>query len=77
MTLTYTINENNLVHIYSDTQIEPIIIQPSWPNGTPWVSETEASAWAQLCIVSMEDRDAPYAPAGPGLEGDSKPSVTE
>lgn len=72
MTLTYTIEADNTVAIYSDTQIEPIILQPNWPNGTPWSSSAEASTWAELCIASMQDPNAPYAPAGPGLPGENK-----
>ena len=73
MNLTYTVN-NNVVKIFSDNQVEPVIIQPNWPNGTPWTSEAEAASWAQLCISAMIDPEAPYAPAGPGLAGQPKPT---
>jgi hypothetical protein len=73
MNLTYTIENNNTVKIYSDTQQDPVIVQPDWPNGTPWASYSEAETWAQLCIAAMSDPLAPYAPAGPGLAGEPKP----
>lgn len=73
MNLTYTVN-NNTVKIFTDTQIEPVIIQPNWPNGTPWQSDTEAAEWAELCIAAMNDPNAPYAPSGPGLAGQPKPT---
>lgn len=72
MAFSYTVDSNNTVKIFSDAQTEPVIIQPNWPNGTPWMSEVEAAGWAQLCINSIEDPEAPYAPAGPGLAGQPK-----
>ena len=74
MAFSYTISETNIVNIFSDTQSEPVIIQPNWPNGTAWANSAEAESWAQLCIAAMEDPSAPDAPAGPGVEGENKPS---
>jgi hypothetical protein len=71
---SYVIDNNNLVKIYTDTQTEPVIIQPNWPNGTPWASSAQASDWAQACINAMSDPLAPYAPSGPGLDPQPKPS---
>lgn len=65
-----------VVNIYSDSQVEPVIFQPDWPNGTPWASKNEADTWAQLCIESIENPNAPYAPAGPGLPGEPKPQIS-
>lgn len=74
MNLTYTIDNNTFaVNIYSDNNPIPIINQPNWPNGTPWGDLNDASLWAQLCILSIKDPEAPYAPAGPGLPGEPKP----
>lgn len=73
MHLSYTVDNTNFaIRIYSDIQIEPIIYQPDWPNGSPWSSKQEAETWAGLCILSIEDPNAPYAPAGPGLSGEPK-----
>lgn len=71
---SYTLDSNNTVNIFSDTQSEPVIIQPNWPNGTAWASPQEAMSWAELCINAMVDPLAPYAPSGPGLEPQPKPS---
>lgn len=71
---SYIIDTNNVVKIFTESQTEPVIIQPNWPNGSPWNSEEEAAVWAQLCIDSMTSASAPYAPAGPGLEPQPKPS---
>jgi hypothetical protein len=73
MNLTYTINENPLeVYIFSSGNETPIIYQPNWPNGEAWSDTNEASSWAQACILSIVDQEAPYAPAGPGLSGEPK-----
>jgi hypothetical protein len=73
MNLSYTIDPNNFaVKIFVSGQELPIVYQPDWPNATPWSSATEAELWAQLCIQSIVDADAPYAPLGPGLQGEPK-----
>lgn len=75
MNLIYTIdNDSFAVNIFVSGNPVPIIFQPDWPNGAPWTSSQEADTWAQLCIDSIVDPDAPYAPAGPGLIGQPKSS---
>lgn len=74
MSFTYTVDENKLIKIFSNTQQEPVIVQPNWPNGTQWTSIEEASNWAELCIASMENQQAPYAPAGPNIPAENKPN---
>ena len=70
---TYTIDPQTFaVNIYAEGQASPLIYQPDWPNKTPWGSAQEAENWAVLCIASIEDPNAPYAPAGPGLQGEPK-----
>lgn len=73
MNLTYTIDETSfLVSIFIENNPTPIINQPYWPNGTAWGSRADAENWSQLCILSIIDPEAPYAPAGPGLSGEPK-----
>jgi hypothetical protein len=73
MNLTYAVdNDSFVVNIYSSDNPVPIIFQPNWPNGTAWGSYVDAENWAQLCILSITDTDAPYAPSGPGLAGEPK-----
>jgi len=55
----------------------PSLLQPDWPNTTPWASRAEAQAWADLYVESLEDTDAPYAPNGPGEAGAPKPTAEE
>jgi len=66
--------DNNVVKIFTESQTEPVIVQPNWPNGSPWASSQEAEEWANLCIAAMTEQSAPYAPAGPGLSPQPKPS---
>lgn len=76
MAFSYTTDSVTFaVKIYTDNQTEPIIFQPDWPNGTPWASKQDAEIWAQLCIASIEDISAPYAPAGPGIAPEPKTSI--
>jgi hypothetical protein len=73
MNLRYTVDETSLlVSIFVENNLTPIINQPYWPNGTPWGDANDASLWAQLCILSIVNPEAPYAPAGPGLSGEPK-----
>ncbi len=73
MNLNYTIDNTSFaVHIYVSGNPVAIIYQPNWPNGTSWGSYADAENWAQLCILSITNPSAPYAPAGPGLSGESK-----
>jgi hypothetical protein len=73
MNLIYTVNDNPLeVYIYVSGNPVPIIYQPNWPNGNAWDTYNDADLWAQSCILSITDPDAPYAPAGPGLSGEPR-----
>ena len=73
MNLSYTIdNDSFAINIYVSGNPMPIIFQPNWPNGVPWNDYNDANLWAQLCILSITNPEAPYAPAGPGLNGESK-----
>jgi hypothetical protein len=60
--MRYEIESNNTVLIYADTQIEPIIIQPHYPNGDAFLTREDAEAWAEAKIAEFDDIDAPMAP---------------
>ena len=75
MALRYEINEEtNAVSIFYPDSDAPSLFQPDWPDQTPWRDTAEATAWAELYIASVEDEDAPYAPTGPGVAGEPKPT---
>jgi hypothetical protein len=68
MVFTYRIDSDNAVLIYSDAQPnDPIILQPNWPDGTPWASSQEASTWAESLITSMTNPDSPRPLSGPNV----------
>ena len=65
------------VRVWYPDSDAPSLLQPDWPNTTPWASRAEAQAWADLYVESLEDTDAPYAPNGPGETGAPKPTAEE
>lgn len=78
MSYTYTVEEGtNAVRIFENGSDVPCIFQPDYPNTTPWEDAAAAAAWAELYIASIEDEAAPFAPAGPGIPGEPKPTPEE
>lgn len=72
--VNYTIDENFTIRVYMDGGEIPVLEQPNYPDYSPFESLAEATAWADLFILSATDPDAPFAPAGPGLAGEPKPT---
>ena len=33
----------------------PFMLQPEWPDGTPWADRAEAELWAQQFVAMMEN----------------------
>lgn len=66
--------DNNTVEIFAEGSDVPFLRQPTWPNQTPWADAIEARSWADMFVESIEVADAPYAPVGPGLERQAKPT---
>lgn len=77
MSIRIEILENNTVELFNDTQEPPFIRQPHWPNGEAWASADEARSWAEMYVEAIEVADAPYAPNGPGMERQAKPTEEE
>jgi hypothetical protein len=50
--------DNNAIKIYDGENEAPFIYQPHWPDGTPWASKAEATAWAEA-KVGESDNDNP------------------
>jgi hypothetical protein len=56
----YEVNEETLeINIYIEDQEAPLIYQPDQPDGTPWESAEQASAWAEEFIYNFENPPAP------------------
>ena len=61
----------NGVTIWLDKSGEPSLIQPTWPSGEPWASDSEATAWAELSLKVLAD------PSITEIPGDSPASPTK
>jgi hypothetical protein len=61
------------IKIYEDGSDVPFQFQPDYPNGDPFDSVEEASAWAEASIAAHSDECLVYAPNGKGLAGEAKP----
>lgn len=49
---TYTIDpETFYINIYIDTQTEPLIYQPTHPDGSLWSDQQTATSWAENYIA--------------------------
>jgi hypothetical protein len=71
---TFTVNDANTIEVFVEGQEAPMLRQPHYPNQDAFDTKAEAEEWAQLFIASMEDEDAPFAPAGKGIPGEPKPT---
>lgn len=60
-TFSYIIDEDNTLKIYRGNTW-PLILQPTWPNGTPWSNRQEVEAWADLYIEHIENPESEYIP---------------
>lgn len=61
---TYSLDENNTVWGYVSTQLEPCLMQPTHPNGTPWADAAEATAWAEAWVAHMSTPEENPFPTG-------------
>jgi hypothetical protein len=66
--------KNNTVEIFAEGSDVPFLRQPNWPNQAPWADAAESRAWAEMFVEAIEVADAPFAPVGPGLERQAKPT---
>lgn len=60
---TFTIDENNAISGFAETQTEPCLFQPHKPDGTEWANKAEAEAWATAWIAHMTDPENNAFPA--------------
>jgi hypothetical protein len=78
MGFIYKVDSSKAVKIwtdYVDSSVDaPILLQPTWPNGTEWQSKAEASAWAEAFITALVDPESELL-AGDGPEEPTKPRV--
>ena len=74
---SYDVNPTTFaVDIFINSAAPPTLTQLTWPDTTSWDYAYTASLWSRLYILSIVDASAPYAPTGPNLLGDIKPTPT-
>lgn len=83
----YEIDENNAIRAWDDGNPDelgrPFLLQPEWPNGTPWATRAEAEFWAEALIKMMEDPkngrpgDGPDNAFIPWTEEETQPAIEE
>lgn len=61
----YKVENDNTVVIWADEDAPGRIVQPTWPDGTPWTSKSEAEDWAEAYIAAAQDDTAPRAGNSP------------
>lgn len=59
MSLKFEANKNEVLIWLGETK-EPNIVQPSWPDGTPWANDEEATKWAKAWIEASENPDSEF-----------------
>lgn len=66
MRYVFEVDEQNTVRIW-DTENPnennaPFLLQPDWPDLTPWTDAAEATAWAELFIESLINPESEFVP---------------
>lgn len=64
--MRYTVDENNTVRIWITEQDEPNVLQPWWPDQTPFADAAEATAYAEAMIAHNQDPENNVYPYVPG-----------
>lgn len=66
MRFIYEINEKNEIRVWDtenpNEKNAPFLLQPDWPDFTPWASREEAEAWVQLLIESLVNPESEFLP---------------
>jgi hypothetical protein len=77
--MRYEIDENDgfAIRILHNGAELPVIFQPDWPDGTPWASKEEASAWAELKIGEFDINHTIRAGSSPSEPSKPRPTKAE
>lgn len=59
--MKFTANKNEVL-IWLGTTDEPNLIQPTWPDGTAWANDDEASKWAKAWVAAAENPNSEFLP---------------
>jgi hypothetical protein len=75
----YEIDENLTLRIWDTTNThgEPFLLQPDWPDGTPWASVEEVTSWAEVKIGEFLDENSLLAGGSPSQPTRERPTKEE
>jgi hypothetical protein len=55
----FEIDTNNAIRVWDNVTIgeqgAPFMLQPDWPDVTPWEDSAQATDWAEVFIASLVD----------------------
>ena len=75
--MRYEVNADNFeIYFWDDINPEPYQYQPNYPNGDPFDSVEEATAWADASLAAHDPAVGFYAPIGKGFEPEAKVDTT-
>lgn len=61
--MRYEIDQNNTLRVYNATEDDgsaPFLLQPYWPDGTPWENKAQVIEWASIYIESITNPNSKY-----------------
>jgi hypothetical protein len=72
----FTVDEQKIIRIW-DTENPnendaPFMLQPDWPDFTPWASKAQAKNWAEVFIASLVDPNSEFVA---GNSPDTHPAI--
>ena len=63
--ISFNYKDSTLFIYFNEDKKAGSLVQPHWPDGTPWGNKDEAFAWASAFIAALEDTEAPLAGDSP------------
>lgn len=64
MNLHYEIDELNTIRVWNlenpNENNAPFLLQPDWPNATPWADRAEAESWANIFVESLKNPESEF-----------------
>lgn len=76
--MNYLIDSNSFeISVFDGVNQEPLLVQPTFPNGEIFSSYNEAETWAQAFIASHDESVLYFAPNGKNESPTPKPTAEE
>jgi len=72
----FEIDSNNAIRVWDNENPNeneaPFMLQPDWPDTTPWADVAQATDWAEVFIASLNDPASEFVA---GDNPDSHPAI--